>query len=838
MNPTTGEITLGPDALDYERDQRTYSFDVVISDGTPANNATVRVNITLNDVNEPPYADSPQTFEISEDATGNIAAISAVDPENQPLTFTAIPPTGPFTVNTSTGAISTTGLDFETITPNPYIFDVEITDGTTGNEITVSVRITIKDVNERPVVYPDGADTNGTANYTERATATQIATALTLTDPEAGAVTNPENGNITTVVVQINSPLDGTGEVLDVSAASGITESYDPATGILTLTANPPVTSAAMQTVLRTLTYANASYNPTSVRIVRITATDGGTPPLSNNPVAEIEITIQPLLDAPTLTNKGMEVSEGGTKTILTSELSASDPDTTAANLIFTITNAVDNGTLYRGTTPLGVNSTFTQADLDSGLISYTHNDSETSSDSFTFNLTDGANPTTGHIFTITIIGQNDPPVLTTSLGTTAYTIANPPVQIDSAATVTDPDPTTTDFANGGLQVSLASATSTTGDTLSVRNVGLGSITVVGSNIYYNGNQIGIMSGGTGTDPLLISFTGFSPSVAAVQALVQNITFANNTPTTSLSRTVTFIVDDGDGDTSAPQTKQISINNRPVAVNDAVTMTFNTSQTVPVLANDSDPENHTLSITGVTNGAHGTVVIEGTSVRYTPNLNYVGSDSFTYTISDGNGGTATGTVQVTVRLHTVFLPLVVRSAFADLAVDFTFTPTNPKANVPTTSIAVTVTNNGEVAASNFWVDFYIQPSRAPQVNEPWYELCSLDPCFGLAWYYTGTLAPGQSVVLNSNPQSPTNPNGFNVNATDWRGYFAPGTQQLYAYVDSWNRDAGGGSRDVNGAVLESNESNNRTQKSVVLAPNAQALPLQSELQPNRIFTRP
>ena len=61
-------------------------------------------------------------------------------------------------------------------------------------------------------------------------------------------------------------------------------------------------------------------------------------------------------------------------------------------------------------------------------------------------------------------------------------------------------------------------------------------------------------------------------------------------------------------------------------------------------------EGDTRTITGTTNGAKGVVVITGggTGLTYKPNLNANGSDTFTYTISDGHGGVATGTVNVTI----------------------------------------------------------------------------------------------------------------------------------------------------------------------------------------------
>jgi hypothetical protein len=57
----------------------------------------------------------------------------------------------------------------------------------------------------------------------------------------------------------------------------------------------------------------------------------------------------------------------------------------------------------------------------------------------------------------------------------------------------------------------------------------------------------------------------------------------------------------------------------------------------------------TLAVASVTQGSDGTVTNNGTDVTYTPNADFSGLDSFTYTVSDGNGGTDTATVSVTVN---------------------------------------------------------------------------------------------------------------------------------------------------------------------------------------------
>ncbi len=88
----------------------------------------------------------------------------------------------------------------------------------------------------------------------------------------------------------------------------------------------------------------------------------------------------------------------------------------------------------------------------------------------------------------------------------------------------------------------------------------------------------------------------------------------------------------------------------PTAKPDNVTTAENTPLTYSPLTNDIEPSppGYTLSIASTTTPSHGSVVISGTSLIYTPASNYVGTDSFNYTISDGHGLTSTAVDTITI----------------------------------------------------------------------------------------------------------------------------------------------------------------------------------------------
>ena len=91
------------------------------------------------------------------------------------------------------------------------------------------------------------------------------------------------------------------------------------------------------------------------------------------------------------------------------------------------------------------------------------------------------------------------------------------------------------------------------------------------------------------------------------------------------------------------------VNDAPVAVDDALETAEGTPAAVDVLGNDTDAEGDELAITGGTGAAHGEVVCSAGSCTYKPAGDFYGSDSFTYTVSDGLGGEDSATVSITVR---------------------------------------------------------------------------------------------------------------------------------------------------------------------------------------------
>ncbi len=149
------------------------------------------------------------------------------------------------------------------------------------------------------------------------------------------------------------------------------------------------------------------------------------------------------------------------------------------------------------------------------------------------------------------------------------------------------------------------------------------------------------------SDPLTVSLVTGPAHGTLVLAADGTGTY---TPDAAWSGTDTFEyqVADGHGGTSRAVVT-VRTNAGPVAVDDSGATATDTELEIPVLDDDTDPDGDTLTVVSATQGAHGsTVVTADGTVLYTPSTGYAGPDSFSYTVSDGHGGTATAEVAVTV----------------------------------------------------------------------------------------------------------------------------------------------------------------------------------------------
>src|SRR5204863_405370 len=123
-------------------------------------------------------------------------------------------------------------------------------------------------------------------------------------------------------------------------------------------------------------------------------------------------------------------------------------------------------------------------------------------------------------------------------------------------------------------------------------------------------------------------------------------------PSTNFNGTTTipYTISDGNGGpTPATVTVTVTpVNDPPVAVDDSATTPEDVAVSIAPLANDSDLDGDSLTITDATTTNGTVVIVGGTNLLFSPTANYNGTTTIPYTISDGNGGTASATVTVIV----------------------------------------------------------------------------------------------------------------------------------------------------------------------------------------------
>ena len=165
----------------------------------------------------------------------------------------------------------------------------------------------------------------------------------------------------------------------------------------------------------------------------------------------------------------------------------------------------------------------------------------------------------------------------------------------------------------------------------------------------------------TGGAVLTITAVGTSSGSGTITIAADGKTL-NYTPQANFNGAETFTYTARNQDnvtlTGTVTVQVADVNDPPVAVNDAVTVNQNsTANVLTVLSNDTTgvdaPASETLRVSAVgTSSAGGSVQLgsSGFNILYTPKAGFLGTETVTYTLSDGRGGTSTGTVSITVKV--------------------------------------------------------------------------------------------------------------------------------------------------------------------------------------------
>ena len=302
--------------------------------------------------------------------------------------------------------------------------------------------------------------------------------------------------------------------------------------------------------------------------------------------------------------------------------------------------------------------------------------------DTFTYTNTDGALPSNPATVTVTVTPVNDPPV---ALNDSMTALEDTPVSIAVLANDLDPDGNALSVAvlnqpahgavtlgvNGTVHYTPSanfngtdSFTYTNTDGSLTSNMATVTITIVSVNDVpvANNDLAGTPEDTPVVIPVLANDVDVDGDVLTVATVVQPVNGAvvinqdgtvTYSPKPNFNGTDTFTYRATDGfvlSNIATVTVIVSpVNDAPVAYNDSKNTAKNVAVTINVLANDIDVDGNALTVTNLTQPAHGTAVLNlNGTVTYTPANNYVGTDSFTYTAYDGAATSNVATVAISI----------------------------------------------------------------------------------------------------------------------------------------------------------------------------------------------
>ncbi len=391
INPINGDITIDDNTnLNFEA-ASSYSLVVRVTDDGSGNlfdEITVVINIT--DVNEAPVLTASGPFNVAEDAADTDAVgsvpFSDEDVPADSITYSIAGGSGLglFAIDNS-GNITVDGnsnFDFEGGTTS-YTLDIVANDGALDSN-TVTVTVNITNVDDAPVL-----------------------------DVNAGG-TVAEGGNFSITTGELSSSDTDTADTALVYNVSNLVN------GQVELTSSPGtgVTSFTQDDLVNGLVVFVHDGSETVAGSFDFAVSDGTTT-LATDTFA---LTVTPVNDAPELTvTNPADIAEGGTASIDAVVLAGTDADDAATDITYTVSNLV-NGQVELTSSPGTAVTTFTQDDVDNGLVVFVHDGTDTLTSGFDVSLADGgedgATPATGTV-TIGITPIDDAPVLDVNAGGT-----------------------------------------------------------------------------------------------------------------------------------------------------------------------------------------------------------------------------------------------------------------------------------------------------------------------------------------------------------------------------------------------------------------------------------
>ncbi|WOC39419.1 Ig-like domain-containing protein [Polaribacter sp. HL-MS24] len=307
---------------------------------------------------------------------------------------------------------------------------------------------------------------------------------------------------------------------------------------------------------------------------------------------------------------------------------------------------------------------------LDGAVVTYTPNANFNGSDSFSYTANDGNIDSESATITITVTAVNDAPIVSDESASTNEDTA---VEITLSGTDADEDELTfsvTDPSDGTVELNGAvvayipaanfngtdSFTYTANDvtldsepaTVTITVTAVNDSPVVSSAVASTNEDtaVDITLSGTDIEEDELTFAVTDPSNGTVVLDGAVVTYTPNADFNSTD-SFTYTANDG-GSTSEVATVSITVtavNDTPVVFDEAITTNEDIAVEITLTGTDADEDELTFSVTDPSNGS---VVLDGAVVTYTPNANFNGSDSFSYTANDGNIDSESATITITV----------------------------------------------------------------------------------------------------------------------------------------------------------------------------------------------